>query len=170
MKLCVAVARHNFKWLKLLIYYLRPPRVNQDKMMWTFWLLGRWPRGLMMAPAMYPILLEHRVLKGSYPCSNIEKGCTYMPGMYVEPLSILLYGKEHSRTLCSKSIYMAALAEGYQWSMAYFVFINDLWRILYLSMICGVFCIYQWSVAYFVFINDLWRILYLSVHSRYLPT
>ena len=43
-------------------------------------------------------LLTQKVIEGSFPYSDIEKGFTYIPAMYVEPFSISLYGKEPLRT------------------------------------------------------------------------
>ena len=36
-------------------------------------------------------LLEQTIIGGYFLNSNLEKGFTYMPGMYVEPFSRLLY-------------------------------------------------------------------------------
>ena len=40
-----------------------------------------------------PTHLEQKVMEGYLLCSNIETGSTQIPGMYVEPLSMLLHQK-----------------------------------------------------------------------------
>ena len=52
-------------------------------------------------------LFTQKVIGGYFPFSDIGEGFTYILGMYAEPFSVSLYGKEPSRPFCVKSAYDA---------------------------------------------------------------